>query len=228
MRARLESRLRTMLVVTTLVLGGAGACTYSPDFANDQLVCGPGNSCPKGYSCASDNKCWKIGQTPGGTGGSDGGTQHMDAGADVPPTSDPRTAFVGTWTFSGGTLDATCSDGSAIHRALTGDYIVIGLATAQATVLAQYYCQTGWAMQLSGGNTMAIATSNQKCMEMTTDTTVTPAVTTTYNWSAIAFTFTKTSAAGASATGRFMGPFSATDNTMGTCDVMFTGPMTKN
>jgi hypothetical protein len=214
-----------MLAVTTLVL--AGACTYSPNFDNDKLVCA-GNSCPKGYSCASDNKCWKIGETPGGTGGTDGGTQHMDASTDVPSSSDPRTGFVGTWTFGGGTLDATCTDGSAVHRALTGDYIMVGLGTTQSTVLAQYYCQTGWTMQLSGGNTMVVATSNQTCVEMTTDTTVSPAVTTTYNWSAIMFTFTKTSTMTAMASGHFAGTFTATDSTLGSCDVMFTGPMTKN
>ncbi len=229
MRALSRLRLLKTLLVTALVLGGAGACTYAPDFANDELVCGPGGSCPKGYSCAtSDNKCWKIGETPGGTGGTDGGTQHMDASNDLPTSSDPRTSFVGTWIFSGGTLDASCTDGSVVHRALTNDYIVIGLGTTQSTVLAQYYCQTGWTMQLSGGNTMAVATSNQNCKEMTTDTTVSPAVTTTYTWQALMFTFTKTSATAGSATGQFTGPFTATDNTMGSCDVMFTGPMTKS
>lgn len=225
MRARLESRFRTMLVVASLVLGGAAACTYSPDFADDKLVCAPGNSCPKGYSCASDNKCWKIGDTPGGA---DAGTQHMDAGSDTGSTSDPRTGFVGTWTFTGGTLDVVCTDGSARHDPLTGDYIVVGLGTTQSTVLAQYHCQTGWMLQLSGGNTMAVATSNQKCTEMTTDTTVTPAVVTTFNWSAIMFTFTKTTATAASASGHLTGPFTGTDNSSGSCDVMFTGPMTKN
>jgi hypothetical protein len=222
----MRARFRTTLVLTMLGLGGA--CTYAPDFANDQLVCGAGSSCPKGYSCASDNKCWKIGETPGGTGGTDGGTPHMDASPDMPSTGDPRIGFVGTWTFTGGTLDVTCSDGSSRHDALTGDYMVIGLGTAQSTVLAQYHCPTGWMLQLSSGNTMAVATPNQKCTEMTTDTTVTPPVVTTFNWSEAAFTFTKTGATAASASGRLMGPFTGTDNTSGSCDVMFTGPMTKN
>ncbi len=229
MRALLRRRTDGMLLVTVVVLGGAvGSCTYSPDFANDKLVCGPAMACPKGYACATDNKCWKIGETLGGAGGSDGGTPHMDASSDVPTSNDPRQGFVGTWTFSGGTLDATCTDGSVLHRALTGDYIVMKLGTVAATVLAQYYCDTGWTMQLSGGDTMAVATSNQKCTEKTTDSTVTPAVTTTYTWSAVVFTFTKTAAQAGMSTGHFMGPFSATDGTSGSCDVMFTGPMTKN
>jgi hypothetical protein len=228
MRARSWWQSEGMLLITAVVLGTAGAaCTYSPDFANDNLICGPEQSCPKGYSCAPDNKCWKIGETPGGSGGTDGGTPHADASIDVPST-DPRQGFLGTWTFSGGTLDATCSDGSVVHRNLTSDYIVMNLGTAAATVLAQYYCDTGWTMQLSGGNTMAVATSNQSCVEITTDSTVSPAVTTTYTWSALAFAFTKTSALAATSTGHFMGSFSASDGTNGTCDVMFTGPMTKN
>lgn len=221
-----------LLAITAVVLVGLGACTYAPDFANDKLGCDPSGACPKGYSCnVTDNKCWKTGETPGG-GGSDGGTNpgtggaKMDASSDVPTSNDPRDGFVGTWTFNGGTMNGTCSDGSVVQSALTGDYIVIGLGTTAATVLAQYRCQAGWTMQLSGGNTMAVATSNQKCTQQTT--VGNPAVTTTYTWSAVAFTFTKISASTAMTTGRFMGPFTDSDNVTGTCDLTFSGPLTKN
>ena len=224
---------RRLLAVTAVVLAGLGACTYSPDFANDKLVCGPGGSCPKGYSCdVADQKCWKTGEAPG-SGGSDGGSNpgtggaKLDAGSDVPTSSDPRAGFVGTWTFTGGTMNGSCTDGSVVQSALTGDYILIGLGTTASTVLAQYRCQTGWTMQLSGGNTMAVATSNQTCMQQTIFGN--PAVTTTYTWSALAFSFTKTSGSTATATGQFMGPFTASDSTMGgSCDLTFSGPLTKN
>jgi hypothetical protein len=223
-----------LLAVTAIVLGGIGSCTYSPDFANDKLVCGAGQTCPKGYACATDNKCWKTGETPGGgTGGSDGGVAgtggaHMDAGSDV-PSNDPRTGFVGTWAFTGGTLSGSCTDGSVVQRPLTStDYMVITLGTTASTVLAQYYCQTGWTMQLSSGNTMAVATSNQMCTQRTTDNTVNPPITTAYTWSAVTFSFTKTGASTGMSTGHLMGPFTASDNTSGTCDLSFTGPMTKS
>lgn len=215
-----------LLIVTVVVLGGLGACTYAPDFASDKLVCGPGGTCPKGYACATDNKCWKTGETPGdgGTGGA-----HMDASSDIPTSNDPRVGFVGTWAFTGGTLDGTCTDGSVVHRALTtADYMVINLGTTSSTVLAQYYCQNGWTMQLSSGNTMVVATSNQMCTQRTTDNTVNPPITTSYTWSALTFSFTKTGAMTGTSTGRLMGPFTASDNTSGSCDLTFTGPLTKN
>ena len=227
-----------LLAVTVAGLGGLGACTYAPDFASDKLVCGPGGTCPKGYACATDSKCWKTGETPGDgeTGGSDGGThprhrrRDMDARLrSVPTSSDPRVGFVGTWAFTGGTLDGTCTDGSVVHRALTtADYMVINLGTTSSTVLAQYYCQTGWTMQLSSGNTMAVATSNQMCTQRTTDNTVNPPITTAYTWSALTFSFTKTGAMTGTSAGHLMGPFTASDNTMGSCDLTFTGPLTKN
>jgi hypothetical protein len=192
----------------------------------------------------TDNKCWKAGETPGGgvgggigggVGGSDGGTQpgtggaHMDASVDVPITGDPRAGFVGTWAFTGGTLSGSCTDGSVVQRALTStDYMVITLGTTASTVLAQYYCQTGWTMQLSSGNTMAVATSNQMCTQRTTDNSVNPPITTAYTWSAVTFSFTKTGASTGMSTGHLMGPFTASDNTSGTCDLSFTGPMTKS
>jgi len=222
------------LAVMVVVVGGLGSCTYAPDFANDKLTCATGAACPKGYFCAADNKCWKTGDTPGGgTGGTHGdaggtGGAHMDASADI-SSSDPRDGFVGTWAFTGGTLNGSCTDGSVVQRPLNaGDYMVIVLGTTASTVLAQFYCQAGWTMQLSGGNTMAVATSNQTCIQRTTDNTVNPPVTTAYTWSAVTFSITKTSATTGTSTGHFSGPFSASDNTSGTCDLSFSGPLTKN
>jgi hypothetical protein len=230
-----------LLFVAAAVLGGLAACTYAPDFGNDKLVCGAGQTCPKGYSCASDNKCWKTGESPGGVGGSDGGTHadaggaggaKMDASSDVPISTDPRVGFVGTWGFTGGTVSGSCTDGSTFQRPLSGattnDYIVINLGTTASTILAQWYCQTGWTMQLSSGNTMAVATSNQNCVQRTTDNSVTPPVTTSFTWSPMTFSFTKLTATTAMTTGHFTGPFMDSNNVMGTCDLTFSGPLTKN
>lgn len=235
--------MRARWLVVTALLGSLGACTYSPDFANDKLVCSSSGSCPKGYSCDhTDNKCWKTGETIGGSGGSDGGTHpgtggaHMDASSDLPTSSDPRDGFVGQWTFSGGTLNGTCSDSpTPFQRALNGspstgvpaDYILIGLGTLSATLNLKYFCDSGWTMQLSSGNTMAVATSNQTCIQRTTDNSVNPPVTTAYTWSPVMFTFTKTSATAATANARLSGPFAASNGTSGTCDLTFSGPLTK-
>lgn len=231
------------LALVAAVLGGLGGCTYAPDFGNDLLACSSGGACPKGYSCnLADNKCWKTGETPGGAGGSDGGTQPgtggapMDASSDVPTSSDPRAGFVGTWTFTGGTLSGTCSDSpTAIQRSLNGnpssgtpaDYILISLGTLAGTLNAKYFCDSGWTMQLSSGNTMANATSGQTCIQRTTDNSVTPPVTTAYTWSPMTFSFTKTSATAATTNGSLSGPFAASDGTSGTCTLSFSGPLTK-
>ena len=220
------------IAVTVVVLGGLGACTYAPDFGNDMLVCGPGGSCPKGYSCdLTDSKCWKTGETPG-SGGANGGSPgtggaHMDASSNLPTSSNPRDGFVGTWTFTGGTLNGSCSDSpTAIQRALNGnpsngtpaDYILIGLGTLSATLNAKYFCDTGWTMQLSSGNTMAVASSNQSCVQRTTDNSVSPPVTTAYTWSPTMFSLTKTSATAGTTSGRLHGHLRGRANgSAGTC-----------
>ena len=37
---------------------------YSPNVPSGKLQCGPGGSCPEGYSCAADNHCYKPGFAP--------------------------------------------------------------------------------------------------------------------------------------------------------------------
>src|SRR4030095_12433172 len=58
------------LVGLAVALLAGGGC---PRFTNDGLLCGPGDACPPGYHCASNKRCWKLGQDPGDGGGGGGG-----------------------------------------------------------------------------------------------------------------------------------------------------------
>ena len=197
---------RAVVAVIPALLLALSSC-YAPDFANDQLQCGDNSACPKGYSCAADNRCWKNGAQPAADAG---GQMRFDN-------------FVGTWVFTGGTLNATCTDGPPYQRALTGDSITI--LTGNVGLLEQYYCQTGWNLRLPLGTTTAVAPTGQTCVERTTDSG--SGIMTTYTWSASELSFTTSDGQTATTTGHIMGPFSASDNTHGTCDVTYTGPLHK-
>jgi hypothetical protein len=183
---------------------GALSCAYSPDFAGGQLQCGSKQSCPKGYSCASDNTCWKDGTAP---------TSPND--------------FNGTWTFTGGTLDVSCTDGSSDHRALKGDannsadFIIVN--QSGSSLSANYFCD--WSLTLPSGGNTGTAPLGQSCTETTTDSTGT--IMTTYTWSALAFTFTLDGSDSATSAGHVSGPFTDSTGVAGTCDVTFSGPLSK-
>jgi hypothetical protein len=194
-----------------------GSCAYAPELGNGTLQCGSNGKCPKGYACATDNTCWQDGAKATADGGSN---------PDTGTTPDPRLGnFLGTWLFSSGTLDATCTDGSAIHRALTTtDYIIMASASANAGLLLEYYCQKGWNLRLPAGSTTATAPVGQTCRELTTDS----GVTTTYDWTAASLTFATGDGRTATAAGHLTGAFTATDGAAGTCQVMFNGPLAKS
>ena len=198
---------RALWAVAASLSALLGSC-YSPDFANDTLQCGSQSQCPKGYSCATDNKCWKTGEGPTADGGS------------MPDTRLDN--FVGTWHFTGGSLDGSCNDGSVIHNTLTQDIFIV-VTRAAVGLSLQYHCANGWNLRLPLGTSTAIAVANQTCREQTTS----GGVTTTFNWSASALMFTTADGRTATASGHLQGPFTATDNTNGTCDLMFSGPLTK-
>ena len=117
-----------------------------------------------------------------------------------------------------------------MQRPLTStDFMVITLGTTASTVLAQYYCQTGWTMQLSSGNTMAVATSNQMCIQRTTDNIGQSSD--YYRLHLVGrdvLVHEDRRPTRDMSTGHLTGPFTASDNTSGTCDLSFTGPLTKN
>jgi hypothetical protein len=196
------------------------SCSYAPDFANDQLQCGAAGQCPKGYSCATDNRCWKNGATPhdaavtphDGAVTTDGGVQLSD--------------FVGTWTFnsgaSGGTLTGTCSDSSTpISSSLSGDFMVVTLSGTG--LLAQYYCNAGWNLRLPAGSTTAVVQTGQTCVYSSTQS----GVTTSYTFAALAFSLTTSNGQLGQFSGHLSGPFSASDGTTGTCNFNLAGQLTK-
>jgi hypothetical protein len=193
------------------------SCSYSPSFQNDKLQCGVNGSCPKGYGCASDNRCWKTGDLNGGSDGGTGADSARDTGG-----ADPLLKFVGSWTFKSGTSDATCTDGSVNHRSFADpppDFITV--VVGGPGVLAQYYCDSGWKLRLTAAQTMAVADTGQTCRKSTT----VAGVTTTYDWSALAFTFGTIDGQAATATGHVSGSFSDSNGVTGTCDVMFNGQL---
>ena len=60
--------------LTISVLG----CGYGPNFESGRLRCAAeDDSCPEGYYCAGDGRCWRDGEAPGGT----------------------RDRFIGDWSF---------------------------------------------------------------------------------------------------------------------------------
>jgi hypothetical protein len=131
-----------------LVSALALSCTYSPDFDNGVLVCGPSASCPKGFSCEHDGVCWKDGANPDG------------------PQS--LSKFTGTWIFSGGTSDFQCSESSHVTSSLVGTYISVGRNSAAASLLADYYCQ--WVFHRDSLDE-ALVDPGQACEQDTPDTT---------------------------------------------------------
>ena len=53
--------MRSGLLLTCFALVGC----FSPKYDNGQFKCSPGaHPCPDGYYCATDNTCWKKGQSP--------------------------------------------------------------------------------------------------------------------------------------------------------------------
>jgi hypothetical protein len=183
-----------------------GSC-YAPDFANDTLQCGANHECPKGYSCATDNKCWKDGAAV-----ADGGN----------PPDTRLDNFIGTWRFSSGMVNGSCSDGSVIHSNLGSDVFIV-VSRAAVGLSLQYHCQNGWNLRLPAASTTAVAIAGQTCRELT----ATGGVTTTFNWGATALMFTTADGTTATTSGRLQGPFTASDNSNGTCDIMFSGALTK-
>lgn len=194
-------RLSRLLGLLGLTLGSLSC--YSPDFDNDLLQCGPMNNCPKGYTCASDLRCWKNGDV-------------------VPATTGDSTAlFVGTWTFNSGNINSACSDGPPLSSPISGDTVPV---TANGSnLVASYFCD--WTMQLNPGTSTAMASPPQGCTEMIKDDKT--GATYTYQWMLKAFSFTTTDGKTASVSGDVGGPFTGTDGSKGTCDGTFTGTLAK-
>lgn len=197
----MKTRMRMFLTATLLCgLSSALSCSYTPDFDNGTLACGPSRNCPKGYACSSDNLCWKSGAAP------DGGS------------SDPLEAYVGTWTFATGNLNSSCSDGQPTTSPLSGDTVKV---TKSGTGLkASYFCD--WILHRKAGFTAEID-PGQSCMQPVQDPNTN--VTYTYTWSSTLFSFTTTDGQTATLMGQVSGPFTATSGATGTCNGVFDGTL---
>jgi hypothetical protein len=187
----------TVAGILGLALTGT-SCSYAPSFDDGVLQCGDAGQCPKGYSCGSDNTCWKSGE---------------EFLAD----------YLGTWRFSAGTLNANCTDDLPFTRSLTStDFIMVG--SSRHGVVASYYCD--WTLHAAGGSqNLAKLDPGQACTQMTSD--LITGETFTYDWSSSAFDFSA-SGTSAEASGRIAGPFSNSNGGAGTCDVTFDGSLVKS
>ena len=211
-----------LVLLLSAVIAAGLSCGYSPNFANDTLQCGAGSTCPKGYSCATDSKCWKNGELA-----TDAGT-HVDTGTggdthgDVGIGTDPRLPFVGTWTFNAGTLSGTCSDSpTPVSQPLSGDFMVVSLAGTGLS--AQYFCDAGWNLDLPTGTNTTVVRTGQMCTFRTTAS----GITTAYMFSGLAFSLMTSNGLSATFAAHFTGPFSASDGTSGTCNFTLSGQLTK-
>ena len=217
----MRARVHGALMAATAGLAIQGSCAYAPDFADDTLACSDKRTCPKGYTCAANNKCEKSGGGGDGVGGIAGGGTGGNTGTDG--GIDPRLDnFVGTWHFNSGMLTGSCSDGSTINNPLTPDVFVV-VTRGGVGLMLQYHCPGGWNMRLPVATNTAIAVAGQTCRE----STVSSGVMTTYNWGAPALTFTTSNGQTASLSGHLAGPFSDSNSINGTCDIMFNGSLTK-
>ncbi|HET6149127.1 MAG TPA: hypothetical protein VFH68_16435 [Polyangia bacterium] len=214
----MRARLHRALMAGTASLALLGSCAYAPDFADDTLTCSATSTCPKGYTCAANNKCEKAGGAGSGLGGVGGGGTGGSAGGGDQRLDD----FVGTWHFNSGTITGSCTDGSTINNQLTSAVFII-VTRGGAGLLLRYYCQDGWNMRLPLATNTALAIAGQTCR----DSTVSGGVTTTYTWGAPTLTFTTSNGQTASISGHLAGPFSDSNGINGTCDIMFSGSLTK-
>ena len=223
MRRSSTWRSAAPVILSAVMAVAGGSCTYSPNFADGVVACGTDQSCPKGYSCATDGTCRKHAASGGNP---DGGKADGGNGVDAGNSGDAAGKFVGTWTFQNGTFNAACSDGSSDHHALTtADFVVVARGTTSSGVLIEYFCDSGWALGVASSGTTASATAGQPTC---TTTTTQAGITTMFTWTVVTFTFNTSDGASGSLSGHLMGPFTATDHTTGTCDITFMGNVTKS
>jgi hypothetical protein len=193
--------LRWGLVATALGLSLGLSCSYAPSFDGGVLACTATSGCPKGYGCADDGTCWKDGTGPNG--------------------ADVLGKYVGNWTFDSGNLVSDCSDGAPSTTALMGDPVIVKASGTGLT--ASYYCD--WILHRPSGSAAAVADAGQSCQQVVPDTATN--LTYTYTWSAKSFSFSTTDGQTAMVSGHVAGPFTASDNTTGTCDGTFSGTLMK-
>ncbi len=57
-----------LFALLVFIVALAGACSFAPDLGNGAIACGVGGTCPPGYFCAVDGKCYLPGSGPGPIG----------------------------------------------------------------------------------------------------------------------------------------------------------------
>lgn len=202
---------RPLIVPGPLLLGlvmmsapafGPG-CGYSPSFDSGRLRCGPNDSCPEGYYCASDDRCWRDGEEPD------------------PPDPDPQVRLAGTWNFiRPSTRTILCSDGSGGTEDWAGrDFIPIE-AGSGGTLEADFFCV--WILDIAASGNATVIRPGQSCSD--TDPNE-PDI--SYTWRGEAFTVTSTD--GRTGTGQMSLPYDyRTPAGNGTCTMTYSVTLTKN
>jgi Cys-rich repeat protein len=132
-----RSLARTLVVAATLV----GGC-FSPDYQSGKVQCGADGSCPAGFTCAADRRCYRDGEAPDLSMAVDLGARDLTEGptdlaeppdlviaADLTPvitSAPPASVYV----CSGGG-GATASSGRQLNLSLGGT-IAKGRGTASS------------------------------------------------------------------------------------------------
>lgn len=124
--------IRSGVAVCVLALAGC----FSPQFADGQVTCGPGGSCPPGFTCSSTNVCTRNPGTPDDAAHDaplgDGG---IDAPGDapLPPPATGQELVTGAGRLTGATfqLDVQIGNFHAQSRATSTTFTLEGNATVK-------------------------------------------------------------------------------------------------
>ncbi|HVZ74554.1 MAG TPA: hypothetical protein VHJ20_19365 [Polyangia bacterium] len=214
-----------------LLAFAAARCSYAPDFASGTLGCSAKGECPEGYACrASDNKCWKNGETStggttgsGGTIGSGGTTGSGGKGGATGSggtTGDNGTDLVGHWVYDAtSSLTLVCGTKS-MTNSLKDDYVDVGASATANKVIANYYCN--WTLDVSASGVGTVE-PNQSCMS-----TEDPSTHETFTFRGTTFTFSSSDGAKATLSSMIAASYvNSQDKSTGNCTITITGSLTK-
>jgi hypothetical protein len=177
----------------------AAACTYSPKFEDGTLSCSTqNNSCPKGYECGSDFKCYATG------GPGPGATPSVDN-------------FPGHWIFQAGSMrKISCSDGSVDSQSVKDDYTDID-STGGTSLIANYYCD--WQLDIDDNLTKtSLSLVGQSCTTMSSNGTK-------FIWHGQEFVFETTDGHDGTLNAKVTSEYTTKDLKVGTCTLELTGTL---
>jgi hypothetical protein len=188
--------LALIIALTVSALG----CGYGPDFESGRLRCAAADdSCPEGYYCAGDGRCWRDGEVPGGS----------------------RDRFVGDWSFIGpSTRTIQCSDGSGGTEDWAGrDFVPIETGLG-SSLEANFFCL--WILDLNSAGNSTVIRPGQSCTDVDlSDPTI------SYTWQGESFTITSTD--GRTGTGQMSLPYSyRSPLANGSCTMTYSVTLTKD